>query len=390
MVTVLKKVKLQKKDYNSIGLAIFLCANPLSWIAPFPNVIVIICLISSLFILFNNNLKIFINKKLFIIPFVFLLYFFTYAFNYNLEKINIYFNSFLVFGIIGLLYSSCEFSFQTFLKTVLIISIISIPGLLRVSTLTFESNMEASGYYMGISYGSLRLLIALLLAIFIFKNKFVKILILVIALLYVNFFLQYSNRGAILSFLIFFILYVLLKKGMLNVRTSLFLCFLVIIGSFFFIDMILGMKNVLDSMNLNVKAIDKMVMFNEQDRDFSNGRSKLIDLALNDISSNLITGNGIGVFDSKYGIYPHNILVQVFYEGGIFYLLLILLVFINFFRVIFSKDYTAEYKIFIIYLFFAGIFELFFSNVYWRSVFFWFFVGIMLNNKNKVKKLYNA
>jgi len=390
MVAVLRKVKLKKKDYNSIGLAIFLCANPLSWIAPFPNVIVIICLVSSLFVLFNNNLKVFINNKLFIIPFVFLLYVFTYAFNYNLEKTNLYFNSFLVFGIIGLLYSSCEFSFQTFLKTVVIISIISIPGLLRVSTLTFESNVEASGYYMGVSYGSLRLLIALLLIIFIFKNKFIKIFILIIALFYVNFFLQYSNRGAILALLIFFMLYVLLKKNQLNIRTALLLFLMIGIGSFFFMDLIFVVKDILDGINLNVKAIDKMIMFNEQDKDLSNGRARLIGLALNDISSNLITGNGIGVFDSKYGSYPHNILVQVFYEGGIFYLLLILLVFVNFIRVLFSKDYTVEYKIFIIYLFFAGIFELFFSNVYWRSVFFWFFVGIMLNNKNKVKKLYNA
>src|SRR5690606_36852078 len=141
----------------------------------------------------------------------------------------------------------------------------------------------------------------------------------------------YSNRGAILALLSFFMLYLLLKKNQLYIRTALLLFLMIGIGSFFFMDLIFVVKDILDGINLNVKAIDKMIMFNEQDEDLSTGRARSIGLALNDISSNLITGNGIGMFDSKYGSHPHNILVQVFYVGGIFYLLLILLVFINFF-----------------------------------------------------------
>src|SRR5690606_8838226 len=127
------------------------------------------------------------------------------------------------------------------------------------------------------------------------------------------------------------------------------------------------------------------VMFNENQEDISNGRGKLLNYAFSDISDNLFLGNGIAVFDEKYGNYPHNFIVQILYEGGILYLIPMSIIILKFFKIIVSNQYSKDYKIFLIYLFTAGIIELLFSNVYWRSVFFWLFIGMLLNNKREKK-----
>lgn len=135
----------------------------------------------------------------------------------------------------------------------------------------------------------------------------------------------------------------------------------------------------LDQIGINVKAIDKMVRMATMGEELSNGRVRLWEQAFKDITASPLFGNGVSAYEKTNGIYPHNFLIQVFHEGGVLYFIPILIVILKFFRLIFSNIQTKESKIFLIYLLFSGMIELLFSNVYWRNVYFWFFIGYVLN-----------
>lgn len=373
-----------KNKINSIGLAIFLCANPMSWIFPVSNIIVFICLFSLILLLLNNNVMIFLNKKIILLVLVITLFLFSYAYSLpDKETFILYFSSFLVFGITGILYSCCEFNYKVFYYAVSIIALISIPGVYFIEFRVFDSLISASGFYMGVSYGLLRLILALILTISFIDKKIFKIITVIVIVYYLSFYFKYGTRGALLGLLLFLVLLFLEKKKLLKPRTLIIAASLLFLFSFVFIDLLILLKEGLDGLGYSVKAIDKMVMFNESQEDFSNGRGKLLNYAFFDISDNLFLGNGIAVFDEKYGIYPHNFIIQILYEGGLLYLIPMMIIVLKFFKIIVSKHYNKEYKIFLIYLFSAGIIELLFSNVYWRSVFFWLFIGMLLNSKKE-------
>src|SRR5690606_39722880 len=94
----LHKVVSRRETINSIGLAILLCANPLSWLLPIDNIIVAISLISLVLVIFNNPFIVFINKKLFILAGVILLYLFIFLFSkIEPEGFSYFFISFLFF-----------------------------------------------------------------------------------------------------------------------------------------------------------------------------------------------------------------------------------------------------------------------------------------------------
>ncbi|WP_413511896.1 O-antigen ligase family protein [Myroides odoratus] len=373
-----------KNKINSIGLAIFLCANPISWIFPVSNIIVFICLFSLVLLLLNNNITIFINKKLFVFVLIMVLFLFSYAYSLpDRETFLLYFSSFLVFGLTGILYSSCEIDYKFFYYAVSLIAIISIPGIYLVEFKVFDSLVTASGFYMGVSYGVLRLILALILTVSFLHKRIFKIIAITVILYYLTFYFKYGTRGALLALLLFLALIFLEKRKLLKTRAIIISVILLFLVSFVFIDLLLLIKEILDNFGYNIKAIDKILMFNESQQDLSNGRGTLLGYAFLDILDSLFIGNGIAVFDEKYGIYPHNFIIQVLYEGGLLYLIPMLIIIFRFFKIIVSNQYTKEYKIFLIYLFSAGIIELLFSNVYWRSVFFWLFMGVLLNNKRK-------
>src|SRR5690606_25210700 len=173
----LHKVVSRRETINSIGLAILLCANPLSWLLPIDNIIVAISLISLLIVIVNNPITTFINKKLFVIVGVILLFVFSYMLGrVEPERFLLYFLSFSVFGVTGILYSSTQFDYKMFYKSILIISILSLPGIYRISNIDYSlTDEDTLGFLMGVSQGALRLLLGIFILIFILKNRILKI-----------------------------------------------------------------------------------------------------------------------------------------------------------------------------------------------------------------------
>ena len=380
---------LNKKEINSIGLAIFICANPLSWVFPIPNIIILIAIFAVLILVINNGIRFFLgNKKVYLFIFFILFFFITQlglgSSAYNNEKFYIYFGSFLVFGISGFLISQLSFCYQTFYKTIILFSALLLPVVLK---LDFGDSSEHlgdvdTGMWMGVSYGTLRLIISAIIVLKLYKSKINTFLALVVLLGYLYIYVSYASRGAILAVFTFICLFYFLRKDKIKLRNFLLLFSL---GFLFILNidsLAMFLQEFLSNYNINVNAIDKIVIFSNSTGDLSNGRTDIYNKAFEEIVYNPIFGNGIAVFDFKYGLYPHNFVVQILYEGGIVYLLPVLIIFMLSFYYFFSDIIQREDKVFLLFLFCSGIFELLFSFVYWRSVFFWFYVGYIINLYN--------
>ncbi len=369
----------RRETINSIGLAILLCANPLSWLFPINNIIVVFSLISLLIVIVNNPMTLFINKKFFIIVGIILFFLLSYLFaKIESTTFSLYFLSFLVFGVTGLLYSDTKFDYQMFYQSIFVISILSLPGIYRISNTDYSQMGDVSGFLMGISQGALRLLLGVFLIMFLLKKRLLKIGALLIILVYLSFFFSFGTRSSIMGLFLFCVFYYMIKKNILSNQAFVLISLFGLIFSFFMMDIVIIVHGFLDQIGINIKAIDKVVMMSEMNQELSNGRTRLWIRAFEDISVSPIFGNGITAFEKMYGVYPHNFLIQIFHEGGIVYLIMMLVVIFKFFTLLLSAKQSKETKIFLIYLFFSGIIELLFSNVYWRNVYFWFFMGYVL------------
>ncbi|MEK6494835.1 hypothetical protein [Myroides odoratimimus] len=377
---------IEKKQINSIGLAIFLSANPLSWILPFNSVIVFICLIGLVILLFNNKITNFLNSLLILICYVIVLFFFSMLdVRIEEERLNLYFTSFLVFGITGVLYSQVLIDYRTFFNTILVISILCLPIVYSIDSRNFNSGEEASGFYMGVSYGILRFLLAIIIIVFLTKKtKKTLFLSLVVGFFYIAFYLKYGTRGALLSLLLFLLLLYLLKKDVLNYRVLTLFGFLAFLSLLFFQEGVLFLDGFLNKNDISIEAVSKMAYMINSNIELSNGRETLYNYAFQDISQSPILGLGISSYESRYNIYVHNFLIQGLYEGGLIMLFLFVGVLLLFFKLIVNNRLPKNDKVFLIYVFCSGIIELFFSNVLWRSVFFWYFVCLIFMYRKKV------
>lgn len=376
----LHKVVSRRETINSIGLAILLCANPLSWLFPVSNIIVFFSVMSLLIVLINNPITTFFNKKFFVIVGVVLLFLFSYLLaRIESTTFSLYFLSFLIFGVTGILYSSTQFDYKMFYKSILIISILSLPGIYRISNTDYSQMGDISGFLMGISQGALRLLLGVFLILFLLKKRIIKIGALMVIFVYLAFFFSFGTRSSIMGLVLFFVFYYMIKKNILTSRAFILLSLFSLVLSFFMIDIVMVIHDFLQQIGISIKAIDKIVRMSEMNQEISNGRTGLWVQAFKDILASPLFGNGVSAYEKINGIYPHNFLIQIFHEGGLLYLIPILIVIVKFFKLILSNTQSKEIKIFLIYLFFSGMIELLFSNVYWRNVYFWFFIGYVLN-----------
>ena len=119
----------------------------------------------------------------------------------------------------------------------------------------------------------------------------------------------------------------------------------------------------------------------------SEGRDILYKKAAVGIVDSPIWGHGIGSFDNYSGAYPHNIFLQLMYEGGIILTIPLLILLIKGFMSLFSFKYQQPYRNFLLLLFCSGVIELFLSSFLWMSICLWLFYGqVLLSNKYLIKK----
>lgn len=184
----------------------------------------------------------------------------------------------------------------------------------------YSPNLEgAAQKYMDMSYKVLIFILTAFLCLLQRISRIYKLLALIVLLGYLILFLTFGSRGAIVSVLVFLVIYWIIGarskydmyKRLLFVSTIIFLC----VVSFELI--IVKIYNLLTENDVDILAISRIYQLLEDGKEMSAGRDNLAGIAINGILSSPIFGNGIGSFYNYSGLYPHNIILQLLWEGGI-------------------------------------------------------------------------
>lgn len=369
-------------------VAMLICLNPLAWIFSFlPGGMVTICLIIwfSFFFFCLFRRKSFITKPLIALSYILLLFFTKdFIIQSDNEYLSRYFMNFLALGILGYRFGFLNISVERVLRYVCAISLLILPYLatLDVSSFLSETGGVDYGAWMGISYGIVRFISALILyLLFYSQNRFQKTLIVFILVLYILFFMLYASRGAIVAILIMLIMAYLIKEE--NKKRRIFKVFIISIIIFIVaisLDSIIkSIYNQFQYYGIDSFFIEKMMSMVDGSEGFSNGRSDLNKVAILGIIERPLFGNGIAVFEKPNDGYVHNVFLQIFYELGLVPFIYYVTLFVLSLKVVLFSNYTKDIRIYIAFLFCSGCVELLFSSTFWTSQIFWIFLGVTTN-----------
>lgn len=188
--------------------------------------------------------------------------------------------------------------------------------------------------------------------------------------------LTYGSRGTIICIVAFFVLFLIHKIGIKSLKYLLVLSIILVAlyqvlyhsGFFSYI------YEYFDNQGKYIRILDLISSGNFFN---NNGRFLIYNQYFNYILEKPIFGWGIGA-DLLVGIFPHNVIIEIIFNFGIFSLILFYLVFKlvrNYYKTYLKKDTN---NIFLILLC-SGVLPLFFSTTYLEWMYFWIFIGFLLS-----------
>ena len=387
---------LKEKSFfiNSILLGIILATKIISMsLDNFQITTISVVLISIL--LFVINFKFRINVKYLISDSLIFIIGLIIYFNWQIFGNNYYLgrnlNFFIYYGIFAYMILQHKFNIKIVINTIIIIYMIfGIPFIMH------NFDLYLTGDLMAVSYDILPLFLAIIIKFVALKEKFTwKHLICFIFLLpYIYFLLVYCSRGVYLA-IILCILLCKIVKG-IGQKQLLIFCIIICIVMILLINIVpilTSINNFLNSHNMSFKIIEKNLRLLKEG-DVSNGRENLYPIAIDGINRSFVIGNGIGSFNLKYNTYPHNFILQIMYEGGILFLIPIIVpVIYGLYAIVSQKNISKNMRILIIFLFCASIIRLLISYEFWKEMFFWMYLSVsvlaMLNKDIMLNKEYN-
>ena len=146
----------------------------------------------------------------------------------------------------------------------------------------------------------------------------------------------------------------------------------IVIVLFMFVDILENLQAFFFSKGVSVNFINKILRLSRVGN-ILNGRRLDYDAALSLIPLKIIMGYGIGTFEYYTAYpYPHNLVLQLLFDGGI---LLLLIVLIPLFSVLpfFYRTCTKQELPFISFLLFTSLPASFLSGDIWRARILWLF-----------------
>ncbi|MED4694902.1 O-antigen ligase family protein [Peribacillus frigoritolerans] len=186
--------------------------------------------------------------------------------------------------------------------------------------------------------------------------------------------LLFSNRGTTFCILFFLILYELLINRV-NYKQFIKYIFIFIIISFIISNLSTIANNLYSYILKNgysSYSLHRMIEFlNGQDTDdFLSGRDYLWENAVLMIKQNPLVGSGLGAFESIYGGYTHNFILDLLINFGLIGFLFILFLILKSIFNIFKCQNTSE-KILMLSIFSICIPKLLLSSAYYSDFYFW-------------------
>ncbi|PAD40394.1 O-antigen ligase [Terribacillus sp. 7520-G] len=402
------------KFLNSISIAFIICANYLSIIFDSLNLIsngfipilIAICIIFSysVTLIFGLHL-IHINKKsLFFLLFIIGFFLLTILFNDN-DIVVRYFTEFLGYGLTAFMITLLPFNPSTVLKYLTLSGLLI---LLNPMAVTENIGLITNSYGridMGSSYALLVPVSAAI--IYFFREKKGEKISLILFLSYLTniymlfLLLSQASRGTVISLLVLLSLLVykkvsnkfsgkkrLLSFAFIGVFLSLSVLALINITKVLYF-----LYSLSQLMGIEIAAILKTynLVNNYHLLGLLNGRQDLYLNSLEMIKNHIFLGNGIGSYTSSYGIYPHNIVLQLMVEGGIVLTIPVLIIITGIvFFLLTPQDkieINSEWYLLLLLLFSVAMPRLMFSSYLWQQQSFWLmiFVYFIIRTLNKKK-----
>ena len=322
---------------------------------------------------------------------IFLIFYFNWQIFGNNDYLGRNLNFLIYYGVFAYILLQHKFNIHIVINAIIIIyMILGLPFILH------DFDLYLTGDLMAVSYDVLPLFLAIIIKFFALKARFTwKHLICIVFLLpYIYFLFVYCSRGVYLALVLCF-LFCNIINGITKKRL-LFFCVIICIFMIFLINIIpilTSINNFLNAHNISFKIIDKNLRLLKEG-DISNGRGNLYLIAIEGINNSFIIGNGIGSFNLKYNTYPHNFILQIMYEGGVLFLLPIIIpVIYGLYAILVKKNISKNMRSFIAFLFCASIVRLFISYEFWKELFFWMYLSVailaMLNKDIMIDKEYD-
>lgn len=213
-------------------------------------------------------------------------------------------------------------------------------------------------------------------------GKAMGMLAVFINLIYVYQILSYGARGPFLCIVSLLLYFILVKKRrgsgvIFKKNISLLILIVGIFVSIFFIETLTVASSSLHTLGLNLNVIDKSLHKYAEIGDISNGRDYIAGITINGILEKPLFGYGMDQFENNTGIvYPHNFILQILYDGGLFFFLLFLVpVIYKLYKRIVACNIN-EY-ILIPFFFFISVPGALFSTDLWYNERLWIFFGVV-------------
>ncbi len=238
---------------------------------------------------------------------------------------------------------------------------------------------------MSISYYILPVFLSLFFEFLLDENKNLKyklikyLIYFIIFIPYLNFAIGLMSRGAILSIVIcMYLTFLSLQSKKRKIRILLISLIAAVIIVCFGLYILEFISNLLSSFGISFSFIDKNLTL-LQENSIGNGRDIIYHNVISGISNHPVIGNGIGEFERVFTTYPHNFILQSWYEGGFVYMcILVIPNFYSIVRIIFNNDISNKKKYFFIFIFSLSIVRLLLSFEYWKDLFFWIYLFMSL------------
>lgn len=343
----------------------------------FPLGMLILFLISFLANLLKKGISLIVLKKMLVLVVLFGLQFLFTFVTCEYEMSLYYLQCFLLVGISGLYLSQNDIDVSIVRHTVLILTLACCTHFITI--LTKEYSVYTAGDQMGDAYSVLVILFVSLWTIVDSKDELKwKIIALFESIICLVILTKVMTRGAWLC--IFAYVSFLIWKKLTNKKFAIFFTILFPLLSILILTYVLPIL-------VNTEWFSNMFLLKAGQT--LNGRESLLG---NIFSSRgiipVLFGSGIGGYFENYGIYPHNVIAQIYYDQGLLALLVIgIIVFKSIKHLISSALKGNVYDHLIILAFCAGIIKLMLSSYFWIEQLFWIFMGLIIyRNKYNERK----
>ena len=201
-------------------------------------------------------------------------------------------------------------------------------------------------------------------------------------LIYAYQMLSYGSRGPFLCIISLLLYFIVVKKcsgnGVkLQKNKTLLVLIVGVFVSIFFIETLTFVSSTLHTLGLNFNVIDKSLQKFAEIGNISNGRDIIAGITIKGILEKPLFGYGMDQFENNTGIvYPHNFVLQILYDGGMFFFILFLVPII--YKLYKRIKVCNENEYFLIpFFFFISVPGALLSTDLWYNERLWIFFGVV-------------